>query len=53
MIADETVQGVSLEIGIYGHSRFCNTYFEDIVGLLESIRRLNKLNCLRSDEFRA
>jgi len=36
--------GARLEKGIFGHSRFCNTDFEDIVGLLESIRRLNELN---------
>jgi len=30
-------------LGIYGHSRFCNTDTEDIVGLHESIRRLNGL----------
>lgn len=29
-------------VRIYGHSRFCNTDTEDIVGLHESIRRLNK-----------
>lgn len=29
-------------LGIYGHSRFCNTDTEDIVGLHESIRRLNR-----------
>ncbi len=45
--------GVRLENGIYGHSRFCNIDFEDIIGLLESIRRLNELNCPRLDEFRA
>lgn len=29
-------------LGIYGHSRFCNTDTEDIVGLPKSIRRLNE-----------
>lgn len=29
-------------VRIYGHSRFCNTDTEDIVGLHESIRRLNE-----------
>jgi hypothetical protein len=38
---------------IYGHSRFCNTDFEDIVGLHESIRRLNRLYARAPDEFRA
>ncbi len=32
--------GVASENGIYGHSRFCNTDFDES-GLLESIRRLN------------
>ncbi|WP_167376328.1 hypothetical protein [Xenorhabdus vietnamensis] len=32
-----------MENGIYGHSRFCNTEIEKYVGLLESIRRLNRL----------
>nr|WP_181369587.1 hypothetical protein [Klebsiella pneumoniae] len=33
--------GVASENGIYGHSRFCNTDFDDKLALLESIRRLN------------
>jgi hypothetical protein len=46
------VVGVRLENGIYGHSRFCNTDFDE-VGLLESIRRLNGILFPRLDEFRA
>lgn len=34
-------------LGVYGNSRFCNTDPDDIVGLLESIRRLNR-HCARA-----
>lgn len=32
--ADEFMEGVRLENGIYGHSRFCNTDFDDKLACL-------------------
>ncbi len=48
-----TAGGSSSRKRIYGHSRFCNTDFDDKLALLESIRRLNGILFPRLDEFRA
>lgn len=42
-VAARTIPPVRTWLGIYGHSRFCNTDFDDMVGLHESIRRLHRL----------
>ncbi len=34
VITDEGLLGVRLENGIYGHSRFCNTDFDDKLACL-------------------